>query len=171
VAPLIIKDTTVLSITPGTLTTLKYGNPDLAPGNFAALSLSGTDDTAYMNDIMYGYQSTLRVGQDVLTKPGNMAGPTADGIRYRVSQCHDACTYDSFVTGCPRVVIIPVYKDQEYNGRDALTICGFASFFVKDVLTGSDKDTIEGYFIETIAEGDTDALQRNYGVTKPTLVS
>lgn len=168
VAPLIIRDTTILSITPGTLTTLKYGNPDLAPGNFAGLSLSGTDDTAYINDLTYGYQSTLRVGQEVLTKPGNMAGPTQDGMVARISQCHDACTYDNFVTGCPRVVIIPVYKDQTFEGRSYLTICGFTSFFIKEVVN---KDTINGYFIETIAEGETDASQRNYGVTKPTLVT
>lgn len=171
VAPMIIKDTTILSISPGTLTTLKNGNPDLAPGNFGALSLSGTGSSDYEKDLIYGYQSTLRVGQDVLTKTGNMAGPTSDGIRARINQCHDACTYDSFITGCPRVTVIPVYKDQEFNGRDTLTICGFTSFFVKNANTGKDKDTIEGYFIETIQEGETEASQRNYGVTKPTLVN
>jgi Flp pilus assembly protein TadG len=170
VAPMIIRDTTILSIVPGELTTLKFGNPDLAPGNFAALSLSGTDDTAYINDLINGYQSTLRVGQDVSTKPGNMAGPTADGITTRIAQCHDACTFDSFVTGCPRVVIIPVYKDQVFEGRSTLTICGFTSFFIKSVLTGKDKDTIEGYFIETIQEGETNASQMDYGVTRPVLV-
>jgi Flp pilus assembly protein TadG len=168
VAPLIIRDTTILSITPGTLTTLKYGNPDLAPGNFAGLSLSGTNDTAYINDLINGFQSTLKVGQDVLTKPGNMAGPTQDGMVGRINLCHDACTYTNFVTGCPRVVVIPVYKDQTFEGRSSLTICGFTSFFIKEVI---DKDTITGYFIEIIGEGDTDASQRNYGVTKPTLVS
>lgn len=115
--------------------------------------------------------ASLKVGQDVLTKTGNMGGPTADGIKIRINQCHGACTYDSFVTGCPRVIVIPVYKDQEFKGRSTLTICGFTSFFVKDILTGKDKDTIEGYFIETIAEGETDASQRNCGVTKPTLVN
>ena len=170
VAPMIIRDTTILSIAPGELTTLKFGNPDLAPGNFAGLSLSGLDDAAYLNDMTYGYASTLRVGQDVPTKPGNMAGPTADGIAARINQCHDACTYESFVTGCPRVVIIPVYKDQVFEGRSTLTICGFTSFFIKSILTGKDKDTIEGYFIETIQEGETNASQVDYGVTRPVLV-
>ncbi|WP_421069690.1 pilus assembly protein TadG-related protein [Pelotomaculum propionicicum] len=170
VAPLIVKDTTIKSITPGTLTTIKYGNPDLAPGNFGALSLSGTGSSDYEQDLTYGYQSTLRVGQDVTTGPGDMAGPTNTGMKARLNLCHDACTYENFVTGCPRVVVIPVYKDQTFQGRSTLTICGFTSFFIKDVLTGPDKDTIEGYFIETIQEGDTDPSQINYGVTKPVLV-
>jgi hypothetical protein len=170
VAPLIIKDTTVLTFAPNTFTTLKFGNPDLAPGNFGALALSGSGATQYRTDLEFGYQSTLRVGQEVSTNPGNMAGPTATGMKARLSNCHDACTYDSFVTGCPRVVIIPVYKDQEFAGRDTLTICGFSSFFVTDVPNGPDKDTIQGYFIETLQEGETDASQIDYGVTRPVLV-
>lgn len=169
-APLIIKDTTILSITPGTLTTIKYGNPDLAPGNFGALALGGTGSSVYENNIAYGYQSALRVGQDVSTETGDMAGPTSKGIKERLDQCHDACTYENYVTGCPRVLVIPVYKDQTFQGRSTLTICGFTSFFIKNALTGPDKDTIEGYFIETIQEGETDPSQINYGVTKPVLV-
>lgn len=169
-APLIIKDTTILSITPGTLTTIKYGNPDLAPGNFGALALGGTGSSIYENNIAYGYQSTLRVGQDVLTETGNMAGPTADGVTTRISQCHNDCTYENYVTGCPRVIVIPVYKNQTFQGRDTLTICGFTSFFIKNALTGPDKGEIEGYFIETLQEGETDPSQINYGVTKPVLV-
>lgn len=167
VAPLIIKDTTILSMTPGDLTTLKYGNPDLAPGNFGALALSGNGANDYEKDLAYGYQSRLKVGQDVQTNPGNMAGKTDTGMRARLNQCHDACTYENYVTGCPRVVVIPVYKNQTFQGNSYLEVCGFTSFFIKEII---DMDTITGYFIETIQEGETDPSQINYGVTKPVLI-
>lgn len=170
VAPLIIKDTTIKSMIPGDITTLKFGNPDLAPGNFGALSLSGNGASDYEKDLTYGYQSILSVEEPfntVNTAPGDMAGPTDTGMRARLDQCHDACTYENFVTGCPRVVVIPVYKDQTFQGKSTLTICGFTSFFVNEII---DKDTIKGVFIETIQEGDTDPSQIDYGVVKPVLV-
>src|SRR5690606_15931985 len=55
-------------------------------GNFGALALGGTGANTYRNNLKYGYQGMLRVGDQVYTEPGNMAGPTRQGIEYRLKQ-------------------------------------------------------------------------------------
>lgn len=114
---------------------LKYGagGDEVASGrngNFGALALGGTGANNYEDNIKYGYDSSLEVGQDVTTEPGNMAGPTTRGVEYRMDQSRTvpACSYDSVEADCPRLVMVPVI-DELGKGRSTSTIVGFAAFF------------------------------------------
>ena len=62
---------------------IKYtaGNK-LTPGNYGALALGGNGANVYKNNIANGYNA-LSVGDKVSPEPGNMKGPTIQGIEAR----------------------------------------------------------------------------------------
>lgn len=61
---------------------LKEGGGGGTTGNYGALSLGGTGASNYRTNLLNGYDdSVLRVGDIIETEPGNMNGPTLDGIR------------------------------------------------------------------------------------------
>lgn len=169
VAPITVSDRDMQGVSFGDLRTLKYGNPSLGSGNFGALSLGGNGANVYRENMINGYSGTLRVGDVVQTKPGNMSGPTG-GIDERLARCHDGCTFDHFLPGCPRIIIVPVHRyDPNLQGCDNVTITGFAAFFVDRSI--SDKDEIMGYFIKTVGEGEAGPSQVNYGLSAARIVN
>ncbi|MFZ5642258.1 MAG: pilus assembly protein TadG-related protein [Bacillota bacterium] len=150
IAPLTIKEQPLVF---GQMVTLKYGSPD-SPGNFGALALSGKGSKNYKYNLINGFQETVWIGEVLDTEPGNMNGPT-EGIDERLSKCTHGCTYDNFVPGCPKIIIIPMHNDY-LQGRDTITVSNFAAFFVDREATLSQDDEIKGYFVRMAGEGDTD---------------
>ncbi|HWQ30087.1 MAG TPA: TadG family pilus assembly protein, partial [Negativicutes bacterium] len=61
---------------------LKEGGGEGNTGNYGALALGGSGASNYRTNLINGYDdSVLRVGEVIETEPGNMNGPTLDGIR------------------------------------------------------------------------------------------
>jgi hypothetical protein len=149
--------------------TLKYGaGPGGSQycGNYGALALGGSGVGKYRENLKFGYQGQLAVGDRVTTEPGNMAGPTEDGVGYRISLCDQGCDYATQIeANCPRVVIVPVI-DVLPNGRGETTVKGFTAFFleatVQDEATG--QRDIVGRFLRWAAVGETDSDADDYGV-------
>jgi Flp pilus assembly protein TadG len=56
--------------------TLKEGAGSAQSGNYGAVSLSGTGATRYMDNLKYGNNDIIRIGDYIKTEPGNMSGPT-----------------------------------------------------------------------------------------------
>ncbi|MFZ5595958.1 MAG: pilus assembly protein TadG-related protein [Bacillota bacterium] len=153
VAPLTIKEQ---PLEYGQMVTLKFGSPD-SPGNFGALALNGRGSLNYKYNLINGFSQEIKVGDVLETEPGNMNGPT-DGIEQRLDRCTDGCTYNNFRPGCPKVIVIPLHRD-ELQGRDEITVTGFAAFFIDRESTLCADDEIKGYFVKMAAEGNTDLLK------------
>lgn len=164
VVPLAIKEQPLVF---GQISTLKYGSPD-SPGNFGALALAGKGSKNYKENLIYGFSEWVDIGEELATEPGNMQGPT-EGIDQRLSRCDHGCTFDNFVPGCPRVIVIPMYNN-DTQGRDTIKITGFAAFFVDRESTNSDSDEIKGYFVRMAADGAHDLLQPITGLYGATLI-
>lgn len=164
IAPLCIKEQ---PLTYGQLCTLKYGSPD-SPGNFGALALAGRGSMNYKDNLINGFGETVSLGQTLATEPGNMSGPT-DGIDQRLSRCTDGCTYDNFRPGCPRILVVPMHNNN-LQGRDEITITGFAVFFVDRDATISGSDEIKGYFVRMAAEGNIDISRSPTGLYRAKLI-
>lgn len=157
----------------GEVYTLKYSpsnkSDDAGPGNFGALALGGRGASNYLDNIMYGYQERLEVGDEVPTiietEPGNMAGPTVTGINSRIAGCtHEPkCTHDRFVKGCPRVLLVPVVDSLNVKGRSGVILTGFAAFFLEDVGGKGNECEVTGRFIKWAADGDLGNIN-DYGV-------
>ncbi|SJZ44595.1 pilus assembly protein TadG-related protein [Selenihalanaerobacter shriftii] len=130
-------------------------------GNFGALALGGNGANNYEDNLRYGYDSELKIGQQVSTEPGNMAGPTTRAIEDRIDSCQELipCTYDSVEKDCSRLIFVPVI-DELGSGRSETTIVGFAAFFLEGTTSQKDKENnqspgqttyVEGRFISWLA--------------------
>lgn len=176
--PLTVDDVTLENLRPHEEFRLKTDYPSIGSGNFGALSL-GTDDdydakdpgaSSYRQNLKKGSPQTIRVGDELLTKPGNMTGPTGQGLKDRIDGC--ACTVTTYINhaDCPRVVLIPVYHDVPYsdlNGRTVIRVAGFASVFITRV-NGS--NVYARVLDKVLKDGESSATQTDYGVTKPVLI-
>jgi Flp pilus assembly protein TadG len=137
----------------GTLYTIKFGSPD-SPGNFGALALGGRGARTYRDNLINGFQEPVHQGEVLDTETGNMNGPT-DGINERLNRCTDGCTYDNFKPACHRILIIPLHREDNLQGRDTITVTGFAAFFI-DRSSNCASDEIKGYFVRMAGEGEID---------------
>lgn len=125
-------------------------------GNFGALALGGRGAANYRKNIMEGYEGKLTVGQWVDTEPGNMSGPTVDGVDYRISSCTHVpeCTFDNFVPGCTKVVYAPVIDSLDVHGRGKVQVVGFAAFFLEGNIKSGADNYVVGRFIKMLVDGD-----------------
>ena len=137
---------------------LKYGagglvNEQRKNGNFGALALGGTGAKNYEENIKYGHDQMLSIGDEVTTEPGNMAGPTRKGVEYIIKQCDHllSCTYDSVKPNCPRLLYVPVI-DSLSNGRSSSEVVGFAAFFLEGINKEEGNSYVEGYFIKWLVD-------------------
>lgn len=158
--------------------TVKISQEDSEGGNFYPLALRRSYDTGgsggavYNEDIKYGYQGPVAVGDIVSTEPGNMVGPThqavvtdTDSLFNRAEEEPWASqTFETATYGNPRVVVVPIVSPME-SGRDEVTILGFAAFYVTSC-TGKE---VTGQFIEyTVPTGSGGGP--DYGVSVLRLV-
>ncbi len=152
--------------------TLKEDAGDGLSGNYGAISLGGTGADRYRDNIKYGYNSTLRLGDYIKTETGNLTGPTEDGIKYLLSECDHIpkCTYNNYALNCPRVIAIPVVNTLDVNGKKPIVVVGFASFFVEDYINNGGYSEIKGRFIETIANAELGDAATDYGMRSIKLV-
>jgi Flp pilus assembly protein TadG len=137
---------------------------DATVGNFGALALAGPGASLYEEDFKNGYKYELRVNQIINTQTGNLAGPTARAVNFRIAACPTS-TYLDHPDDCPRVVLLPVFQSvvTEQNQVKAVKIVGFAKFFIENVSTGSQSAEIVGRFIEHADSGEVSYNSPIYG--------
>ena len=142
---------------------VKVGAGDGAGGNYGALALGGTGSANYRDNLRNGYPEWLRLGDVVLTEPGNMSNPTKLAIEGRIDACQHGCTFDHYTANCPKVLLVPVI-DGLPNGRGEVTIIGFAGFFVDEYTGQGNQNYIRGKFIRSFATGEVGAAA-TYGLS------
>lgn len=166
----------------GELYDLKMGEPDeTASGNFHALAIDGTGADVYRENIKHGSSETLSIGDWLPSEPGNMVGPTDDGIEY-IMQLEvieegveyileqDQIAWDWYVNNTDvleqsaRLITIPVVGDWSgIYGRSEVQIVAFARFFL-DGTVGTGKDCrVTGRFVESLVPGATGGGDGGYG--------
>jgi len=118
--------------------TASWYNPWDLPGS------TGADD--YRDNIAGCNSAILGFGDKMTPEPGNMVGPTAQGMRDRINLDSNAhwdtgcnCVQGSNSRISPRIVIIPTYDPQVFadgrsHGRNLdLQIVSFIGFFLEDM--------------------------------------
>jgi hypothetical protein len=148
---------------------LKYGagsdGPD-SSGNYGALALGGLGAKVYLVNLKFGYSGTIAVGDKLTTETGDMAGPTDDGVSYRIDLCTDGCSYETKIkTDCPRIVLVPVI-DTLPDGRGYTTVKGFAAFFLEETVEGDSqgqKDVV-GRFLQYAVTAEASEDSPDFGV-------
>ncbi len=107
-------------------------------GNFAGLSLSGANKKDFEEELRFGYELPLRIGDTILTSPGNIKRKTEEVIEDLTSEG-------------PYKMIFPVIDDFP-NGRKQVEITNFVEFEIEINSSGD----IIGKFIRYI-NGNIDA--------------
>ena len=118
--------------------------------------VTGAD--AYRHNIMYGSGCEVGLWDEIQVEPGNMVGPTAQGVNDLIAL--DPCAYYSGGeivnswypgTSSPRVVKIPLYNpnDPPDSGRNTITVIGLGAFF----LEGSQGKDVIGRFMHKVTDG------------------
>ena len=148
---------------------LKYGDAQqtIAPGNFFPVALPTWDGASkgasdYRKNIAQCNGIPVQIGDEVTTEPGNMIGPTRQGMEELIAQdplatwdpitktVKNSCAPDHCVPSAavsPRIVAIPIfdtdYFDQgKQNGRTQIKVVNILGFFL-DQMQGDD---VRGYF-------------------------
>lgn len=140
----------------------KLGEEFGTSGWYGALELTGTGANTYESDLANGYEGTLRVGQILNVKHGNMSGPTADGINTRFSRDTRVPrnTIENYDRNAPQILYIPIVKviSESGNSIQEVQIVGFAAFFLEGVAGNGNDSVVTGWFIRTLASnGNTSA--------------
>lgn len=153
----------------GQQVTLKDGGGGGDNGNFggvAFLDLFGANE--FNQNILYGFNGTIEIGDVIDTEPGNMA--SSINTVAQVINSDPCSTYDNYDPNSPRVWIIPVLDDMDVDGRSAVTVVGFAAFFVEVAGTNAGKAEVTGRFIEFTTNGEIDEMAPDIGVYAMKLV-
>lgn len=149
--------------------TLKEGGGDGYDGNYGALALGLKGGSSYLNNLKYGYEGKLSVGQWIPTEPGNMSQNTIEGIMYRINKDPGA-TFNTVQKNSPRIVILPVLDSLTVNGRSEVLIVGFAAFFLEGVGGAGNNNHVYGKFMKTVVAGDVSEVTAGYGLYGAVLV-
>ncbi len=172
IVPLVIVDQTLVK---GQEYELKsFSPPDFAlgPGNFGALALGGSGASRYENNLRDGYKGMIKVGDLLDTEPGNMSGPTKKAFDDRVKRCTSSCTYNNFSPDCPLLVHIPIIKQPTGEGKQKVEVVGFAAFLLnKNQPPGQGNESIiNGWFVDTVVQGQVTPGSKGFGVSAANLV-
>ncbi len=141
----------------GNQITLKAGSgSNYAPGNFGAIQLGKPGANQYRDNLLYGFSGWVTAGEYYSTEPGNIAGPTAEGVNYRIGLDPEA-TFDRADRKSPRLLKVPVI-DSYPNGKGEFKCLGFAVFFLEGATSSSKEDTVTGRFLrfDVTGRGSTD---------------
>ncbi|KNY26608.1 pilus assembly protein TadG-related protein [Pseudobacteroides cellulosolvens] len=142
---------------------LKEGGGGGTTGNYAPIGLGGNGANVYKSNLLNGYSGTINVGDIILTETGNIAGSTQTAINYLTSQCSD--TYYNYSLNCPRVIFLPVVNTLMVNGKKAIQVLGFATFFLEGVTIDSSTGQADviGRFITYCMDGETSSTISDFG--------
>lgn len=148
---------------------LKEGGGDGSDGNYGGLGLGGTGASIYNYNISYGYDGKLSAGQWVDTEPGNMSGPTSDGVRYRIS-LDPYSTSETVKPDSPRIIIVPIIDNLDVNGSKPVQIVGFGAFFLEGVGGSGNENYVTGRFLRMYIAGEQ-GNGTDYGVRNIRLIN
>lgn len=113
---------------------LKLGGGSGDNGWYRPVRLSGPGANDYNNDLAYGFNGTISIGDTLTPQTGNMSGPTEQAISYRMQ------------TG-NTLVFLPIVDDQ-------MMVLGFAAFQLQEVMGNGNDSVVTGTFVvDTLNSG------------------
>lgn len=159
-APLAVSQDTVFNY--GESVTLKAGAGDqFAPGNFGAIQLGKPGANQYRDNLQYGFNGWVEVGEWYSTEPGTIAGPTADALNYRLNQ-DPYSNHENVDRNSQRLLRIPVINAFP-NGKGEFQVVGFAVFFVELAQRKGNVDEVTGRFLRFDIRGKGKADAPGFG--------
>lgn len=123
-------------------------------GNFGALALGGHGGANYRDNLEHGYPGELKLGDVVESEPGNMSGPTSQGLGALID-ADPTGTYDNHDPGSPRIIKVPVVRWSDGGGgRSDATVVGFAAFWLESVGGSGRENYVTGRFMQMLTSNE-----------------
>lgn len=143
--------------------TLKVDSGDSTYGNFGILALSGPGAKLYEQDLMYGFDGEIKVGDIIDTQTGNVDGKTRSAVGFRISSS-PYTSGDFSHRDDPRVMLVLVYQPHnvQSNQMKQVKVTGFAYFYLKSPMDKHDS-SITGFFIKKVGTGYGDPSSSDNG--------
>ncbi len=152
----------------GDLITLKQAAGDSYNGNFGVVALGGTGNSVYEYNAFYGYDGELKLGDEIATEPGNMAG-VSNQLKAYINSIYES--FENHSKKSDRLWTIPLVDTLEVGGRGYITVTGFAQVFVENVYNQSGKININARFVKIVVNGAIDFEAEDHGVYGVKLVN
>lgn len=153
--------------------TLKEGGGDqFGNGWFGALDLPHLDEHEpeganwYENNLANGYAGTVKIGDVIPVRTGNISGKTEDGVnsRYDKDTNPPSNTPTSYAQDAPEIVYVPVVVPVDNHN---IRIVGFAAFFLERITGNGNNSEIKGQFLRTvIVDGQAEGSQTDIRQTE-----
>ena len=144
--------------TTGQTYTIKIGNGSDSNGDFGPVWFGDGSPgaTTYEQDLINGTQLPISVGQTISTQPGDMVGPTEQGLSARLAACQASgqsledgqSGTSSTAVNSPCMLYLPIIAPPS-GGRTTVTVLGFAAFWLEAVHGGK----VTGVFINAVVNG------------------
>lgn len=152
-------------------------------GNWGALALGGNGASVYLQNLVKGFDGPISVGTSVATEPGNIVGPTGQGIGDRVAG--GAATDPAIPAGSApaagasassyqydsRFVVVPMvdYTTSGKGGKTAVPVVVFAEMWLLG--TSKNNNTVNAVFMGTIPSPSGGTTVTNFGILSPVLLN
>jgi len=159
----------------GDLITLKTGDStseDYGSGNFGALALGGSGLSNLLDNVEFGYDGPVAVGDLLDTEPGNMAA-MLNPIKKMIADDDTEYTdygIDSMPEDSIRLWVVPIVDSFQVNGKNVVEVVGFSVFFVEDIGKQGGQTSLTGRFVRSILPGEIGTTQEDYGAYAAKLV-
>lgn len=122
-------------------------------GNYGSISLGGTGNSIYTNNLLYGYSGKVSIDDVIPTEPGNKAS-AVNQLKTLLSAYPE--TFNNYTNESNRLWTLPLVEFNELSGRTDVKIVGFAKFFIEDIELKSGQAQITGRFVEYVDLGEVD---------------
>lgn len=146
---------------------LKDGAFESEDGNFGAVGLGGSGASIFKDNILFGYNGEIAIGDEIPTEPGNMPSvinPLKDYLK------DDFSTFDNFTRTSKRLWVIPVIDSFDVAGKEYVTVVAFAQFFIEDIGKQGGQTNIYGRFVKYVNAGSVDVNGQDNGIYGTKLV-
>jgi Flp pilus assembly protein TadG len=123
--------------------------PECSEGPCAGMNGGGAEIRC---EVANGYSCCINIGQMIMTMPGNKTGPFLQGLNDRWdgdSDRRENICYTEYRGNGNRIVIVPMFKDWDPNGKKPVKVEGFSAFFLQKK---PNKD-LTGQFLYYVAPG------------------
>jgi hypothetical protein len=137
----------------GQAVVLKEDAGDGIYGNYGSVALGGTGASVYTDNLLYGYDGTIEIGQLIPTEPGNKTS-AVNQLKNYLKQFPE--TFENFEKDSNKLWVLPLVENYNPKGRDDLKVVGFAKFFIEDIKNDSGNGEITGRFVEFVDSGVID---------------
>lgn len=176
----------------GSVVVLKYDSQSATGSDFGALRIGGSGASTYRDNIRNG--ARVKAGATYEVEPGNMIGPTRQGLQDRLAATDPACdTFDEVFSYDPqarswrfnsprcnpwsgqgasskRVVLVPVVQDPSGGSSGQVTPTGFALVFLEGLDSCTDSSCqVRARFV--VAAGDVRAVLGPYSAGTDLMVT